>query len=466
MAAHSIFQRNIYALLAGAAVSACSHTPPGLANGDVPTHWEGKAASNAIDPAPYWWEEFRSSELSRLLAQAQTSNFEMQAAALHIIEAKARAESVGTNLWPSADVSASASRRGDYSSSPRSNSFSASFGISYEADLWGRLSANNRSALAALDVSRYDRDTVALTVSSGVANAYLDILALRDRLKTARADLDIAEQVLKIVEARERAGVVPPLDLEQQRAAVAQQRATIPPLEQQERATRASLALLLGQSATGFTVDGRTLDAIAIPSVAPGMPSELLNRRPDIASAQASLRGSSAALDAARASLLPSIGLSGSTGIGSAALKNLLNPASAAWSIGASIGQAIFDGGARDASLKGARAQEQEALLSYRKVVLTAFSEVDLALSNIAALAEQRASREIQIAAAREAYRIAQVRYKAGVDDLEALLQSQSSLFSAEDSLSQIKLAQAEAAITLFRALGGGWQKEQRDAAG
>jgi NodT family efflux transporter outer membrane factor (OMF) lipoprotein len=458
MPRHTIAGRKVAWIAITAALGACAHETPALPQSDVPGAWSATQAS-APAATPYWWDGFKSAELSELLGEAQASGIDLKIAALRVIEAQAQADAAGADLWPSVNLGVGAGRRGDFTPGARTSSVNASLGLSYEADLWGRVRAGNRAALASLDASRYDRDTVALTLASGVANAYFGVLALRDRLRVARSNLDIAEQVLKLVETRTRAGRVPPLDLEQQRAAVARQRSTIAPLEQQERETRASLALLLGRSAIGFEVEAGSLAAIEVPPVAPGMPADLLIRRPDVASAEAGLLAASANLAAARATFLPSIGLTGSTGLASNALKSVVDPAAAAWSIGASLSQAIFDAGGRRANVKSAGAREQEALLSFRKAALTAFSEVDLALSNIEALARQRADREIEIAAAREAARIAQVRYREGADDLQALLQSQSALFSAEDSLSQLKLSQAQGAVTLFRALGGGWQR-------
>jgi NodT family efflux transporter outer membrane factor (OMF) lipoprotein len=458
MACHSILGRNFAWIAIAAALVACAHQAPPLPLSDVPGAWSAPQAS-APSATPYWWGGFKSAELSELLAEAEASGIDLKIAALRVIEAKAQAQAAGADLWPGINLGASAGRRGEFTPGARTSSLNATLGLSYEADLLGRVRAGNRAALASLDASRYDRDAVALTLASGVANAYLGVLAQRDRLRVARSNLDIAEQVLKLVESRARAGRVPPLDLEQQRAAVARQRSTIAPLEQQERETRASIALLLGRSTIGYEVKARSLAAIEVPPVAPGIPADLLTRRPDVASAEASLAAAAANLDVARTAFLPSIGLTGSTGLASNALKSLVDPAAAAWSIGASLSQAIFDAGGRRASVKSAGAREQAALLAYRKVALTAFSEVDLALSNIEALARQRADREIEIAAAREATRIAQVRYREGADDLQALLQAQSALFSAEDSLSQLKLSQAQGAVTLFRALGGGWQR-------
>jgi NodT family efflux transporter outer membrane factor (OMF) lipoprotein len=455
----SVAIRTISGLALAALVAACAHRPPGLAAGDIPAVWTGPSPATEVSASESdWWGGFNSPELSNLLATAKSGSFDVQTAALRVIEAEAQATSVGSNLWPGVDFGISGGRRGDFEGTPRTSTIGASLGISYELDLWGRLRASNRAAVAQLAASRFDRATVDLTVASGVADAYLEVLAGRDRLALARSDLDIALQVLTLVEARANAGVVPPLDLAQQQAAVARQRAAIPPLEQQERAALSSLALLLGRSASSFNVNGKSLAEIAVPAVVPGLPSELLSRRPDVASAKASLVAASANLDAARAALLPSIALTGSTGLASAALKTLIEPASAAWSLGASLGQSIFDAGARGANVRNSRAREQELLLAYRKTVLTAFSETDLALFNIEALAAQRVENETELGFAREAYRIAQVRYKAGGGTFDDVLQAQSALFSAEDSLNQLKLSQAEAAVTLFRALGGGWR--------
>lgn len=467
MALKSIPSWNVPALALAACLAACAHKPPGLAASDTPAAWSRAAAQPASEQAqapafdPYWWDGFRSAELAKLLAEAQANGFDTRQAALRVIEAEAQATSAGSNLWPGVDLGASARRSGDFSPAPRASSLSASLGLGYEADLWGRLRANNRAALASLAATRFDRDTVAIDLSAGVANGYFQVLNLRDRLRTARGDLDIAEQVLKIVAARANAGSVPPLDLAQQQATVARQRAAIAPLEQQEKAARQSLALLLGRQPIGFDVAATTLADIEVPAVAADLPSALLARRPDVAAAEARLAASSANLDAARAQYLPSLSLTGSAGAASNALKSLVDPVNAAWSIGASLGQTIFDAGTRQANIKAASAREEEALLSYREAALTAFSEADLALSNVSSLASQRADRETEIATAREAYRIAQIRYREGADNLQALLQAQSALFSAEDSLSQIKLQQAQGAVTLYRALGGGWERAQ-----
>lgn len=465
MVLKSILARNVSALALATSLVACAHKPPSLAASDTPSAWSGTsvqpASASAQVPAfdPYWWDGFRSAELSKLLAEAQANGFDIKQAALRVIEAEAQATSAGSNLWPGVDFGASGRRSGEFSPAPRSSSLGASLGLGYEVDLWGRLRANNRAALAGLAATRFDRDTVAIDLSAGVANAYFQALNLRDRLRTARGDLDIAERVLKIVEARANAGSVPPLDLAQQRATVARQRAAIAPLEQQEKETRQSLALLLGRQPIGFDMEGASLADIEVPAVAANLPSGLLARRPDVAGAEARLAASSANLDAVRAQFLPSLNLTGSAGVASNALKTLVDPVNAAWSVAASLGQTIFDAGARRANVKAANAREQEALLAYRQAALTAFSEVDLALSDIGSLARQRADREIEISAAREAYRIAQIRYREGADDLQALLQAQSALFSAEDSFSQIKLQQAQGAVTLYRALGGGWQR-------
>ena len=448
-------------MMAALFLAGCQHAPPqALQPGDAPPAWSLATAQGAAWPTRDWWKGFGSTELSNLLYEAEANSFDTQTAAQRVIEAEAQVTLVGANLWPSLDVSGSSSRRGDFQSGTGDAvSYNASLGLGYEVDLWGQNRANRRSAVASLAASRFDQTAVGLATASGVASAYVEILSLRDRIKNARLDLDSAQEILRLIEARVNNGAAPPSDLVQQRAAVARQQAAIPPLLQQERETLSALAILIGRPAHGFNVETQSLQAVAIPVVSPGLPSQLLQRRPDVAEAEAQLAAASANLDAARTAFFPSINLSGSAGGASTALQALFDPGATAWSIAVSASETIFDAGRRGAQVKASKAREQELVLAYRKAVLSAFSEVDLTMNLIQSLAQQRALVEIQLASAREAYRLAQVRYREGATDLTEVLQTQSSLFSAEDQLTQVKLQQAQAAVTLYRALGGGWDR-------
>jgi len=454
------------AAAAGAVLLAagCVHAPPTKVDpSDVPKAWTGAAVSQGAGwPTRDWWKGFGSNELTEILYEAEANSFDVQTAAQRVIEAEAEVTTAGSSLWPTVTGSFNASRRNAFQTHgvPDQINYSASLGLNYEINIFGADISNRRAAVASLAATRFDQVAVGLDTAAGVATAYAEVLSLRDEIKVAQLDLQAAQQTLQLIQARVNNGAAAPADLVNQQAAVARQAATIPPLQQQERQTLASLAILLGRPASGFNVEGQSLDSLTIPSIQPGLPSELLERRPDVAEAEADLRAGSADVDAARASLFPSIGLSGSAGGASTALQNLFNPGAMAWSIAASATETIFDAGRLGAQVRSARARERELLIAYRQTVLSAFSEVDVTLGLIDSLARQRQQVEIEVSSAREAYRLAQIQYREGATDLTTVLQAQSTLFTAEDQLTQIKLQQAEAAITLYRALGGGWDRK------
>jgi outer membrane protein, multidrug efflux system len=449
------------ALLAALALSACASTEAGegLSPTDVPAGWTAPIPTDAATwPQADWWRGFESGELDKLIADAQAQNLDLAIAAARILQAEAQARSAGSALLPSVDLRAGASQSGSFgNNASNSQSFSLSLGASYEVDFWGKNSANLESAEQSLRASQYDRETVALTVVSSTASTYFQLLSLRDRIGIARKNLENAQGVLKITEARVNAGVAVPLELAQQLANVAGQEANIPQLEQQERETRAALALLLGRPVQGFDVTATTMAGLKTPAVAPGLPSELLTRRPDVRRAEAQLAGADANITAARAAFFPSISLSGSLGAASAALSSLLNPSNIAYSIGASLIQTIFDGGQNEANYDQAIAQRKEVLLGYRGAVIAAFSDVDVALGAVASLEAREKASQVQADQAQEAYRIAELRYRTGVEDFLSVLDAQRSLNSAQDQLAQARLARLQGSVTLFRVLGGGW---------
>jgi outer membrane protein TolC len=191
------------------------------------------------------------------------------------------------------------------------------------------------------------------------------------------------------------------------------------------------------------------------------MPASLLTRRPDIATAEANLVSAHASVDAARAAFLPAIGLTGSAGYSNAAIGSLFNPSSLAWSIGASLLQTIFDGGAKTSQLDVNKGREMELVADYRGTVFNALSDTESALGQVTSLAAQEASTTEQVKNAAEAFRISELQYREGVADLLAVLQTQQTLFTAQDTLVQIRLARLQADVSLYRALGGGWTIDQ-----
>jgi NodT family efflux transporter outer membrane factor (OMF) lipoprotein len=221
--------------------------------------------------------------------------------------------------------------------------------------------------------------------------------------------------------------------------------------------------VLLGRAPEGFDVKAETMADIKPPPVQPGMPSELLLRRPDVAEAEASLASAHGNVDAARAAFFPSIGLSGSGGFASSALGSLFNGTTLFYSIGASVLQTIFDGGLKASQSDLAKGQQLEAIATYRSSVLNAFTDVESSLGTVSALAEQEHYLTVEVDNAREALRISEIQYREGVADLLAVLQAQQTLFNAQDQLVQTRLARLQSNVSLYQSLGGGWTQTAED---
>jgi len=409
----------------------------------------------------YWWQDFNAPALPALVEEALASSPDLSIASERVKQAELAVSNAGASLFPSVSGNlGTGSQRSfpDGAQASTYNSTNASLSVSYELDLWGRLRDGVDSAKYSLAASRYDLETARLTLTTGVANAYFQVLGLRVRLKLAHENLDIAERLYRVVDARFRNGGASALDLSRQRTAVLTQQATIKPLEVQIRQTESALAILLGRAPEGFHVGDADFDALQAPVVGAGLPSQLLLRRPDLASAEAQLRAADADVAAARAALLPSISLSGSAGVATSALLSLAAPAANA-GLAASLAQTIFDGGTLRNQVALSESQRRALVDTYRKAVLTSLKEVEDGLGNIDNYADQEASLTAVRDEAQRSLRLAELRYREGADDLSNLFDAQRTLFSAQDSVAQIRLSRLSAALDLIKALGGGWQK-------
>ena len=448
------------AVLAGCTVGP-EYQRPELA---TPASW--KAAPGVTSspwPETAWWTAFRSAPLTGFIEQAQRANYDIAAAAARVAQADARVRIAGAALLPTVDAGADASRSrvGSSSSSSRGNrivnTYSASLAASYELDFWGK----NRSFLASAQslalASRYDSETIAITVLANVGTTYFSVLEFRDRLAIARDNLANAERVLTIVEARVANGAASALDLAQQRTVVANQRATLPAFEQQLRQTENALAILLGQTPDALTIASGSLDDVTLPEIAPGLPSELLNRRPDVASAEAQLVAANADINTARAALFPSIQLTAQGGFASTALSSLFDGPGLFWSLVASVTQPIFEGGRLSGQVDFTEARYEELVQTYRGTVINAFRDTEDSLVAIRQLADQQALQEEAVRQAQTAFELADTRYRGGLDTLLNVLDAQRTLFQARDTLVQVRSARLQATVSLFRALGGGW---------
>ena len=437
----------------------------------------GVRPPGTVWPAAEWWRGFASPELDALIAEARENSPDIQAAVARIRQAEAQLRLAGASLWPSVGASTDASwsrsaqsRRAGSSLVPtgrysESRSYGVDASVSWEIDLWGRLAAGRDAAASAAQASRLDERSIALSVVAAVAGTWFQALALQDRVDVATRNLADAEQVLAAVNARAQVGTASQLDVAQQAALVAGVRARIPGLRSQLEQQVNALAVLTGRPPAAITVRPGTLSALALPPVAPGLPSELLARRPDVAAAEADLRGSNANIRAARAAFFPSVALSGRAGFQNLALATLFGPGSLFVSAVGSATQAIFDGGARSATLERNRARYDELLANYRRTVLEAFTEVENAMQGWRYISEQEALTREAVATSQRAADIARAQLLAGTIDLIAVLNAQTTLFNNLDTLAQVRLARFQALLALYKALGGGWSAADLAAA-
>jgi multidrug efflux system outer membrane protein len=373
----------------------------------------------------------------------------------------------GAPLLPTIDLNASdtASKASEQLSSsgragggsPFSRLYATSLSASYIIDFWGKNRATLNAAIEASLASRYNREVVTLTALTTVADAYFQIMAARDRLRIARRNLTDSSRILSLIKQQFDVGTASDLNVAQQESLVEQVRATIPPLEETLRQDIAALAVLVGRAPEHFNARGAGMQAITVPRVTPGLPAELLNRRPDVRQAEQQLVSAGYSLEAARAAFFPSIALSGQLGFESAALRSLFGPGAWFYTAAASLTQPLFDGGVLLGQFELQKGVQQQFLQAYRKSVLSAFSNVEQSLIAIAQTTAQERIQENVVKASRRAFTLSEQQMNSGTVNMVTLLQVEQTLFTAEDQLVQVQLARLLAVVSLFQALGGGW---------
>jgi NodT family efflux transporter outer membrane factor (OMF) lipoprotein len=434
---------------------------------DIPQGYKAARLTNADAPPTLdWWRGFRSRELTTLMEEAQTVNLDIAAATARFIQADAQARVAGAPLLPILSgagqqnyARTSGSTSSGLSTGGRETTlYQASLSASYELDFWGK----NRDAAQAAEetaiASRFDRDVVALTALVSVANAYFQVLAAQDRIRTAERNIASARRILDAIKQRLQAGTGTDLDVAQQESVLANQRAAVPTLRQTLAQNVNALATLVARPPESVRVTGGSLNRISPPRVTPGLPSELLTQRPDIRRQEAQLAAATADVGSARAQFFPSIQLTGSGGYQSSSLVSLFQPHAAFFNVVGSLTQPIFDGGRILGNFEFTKARQDELLQTYRKTVVQSFADVDNALVAIRETTTRlRLQREV-LAASRRAFQLSEQQLRAGTADIVTVLNTQLTLFQAEDSLSQAQLARLLAIVSLYQALGGGWE--------
>jgi NodT family efflux transporter outer membrane factor (OMF) lipoprotein len=443
------------AMLAGC--GAFRPPPPRTPVDEPPASWPGMGGDAPLEAR--WWRGFGDPVLERYVERALERNTDLRTAMARVAEARAAAQAEHGAELPQVGFGAGAERVRAISDVFLRPFFATNhklaFDASYEVDLRGRLSALSAASDATLAASQAARDATALAVASATATAYINLLAIDERLALARRTLDARGGALMVARARQQSGHTSAFELAQAQAEYSSTAGTIPQLELAAERQANALAALLDQT-PGEIPRGRGLMALVAPPVPElGVPSTLVRRRPDIAAAESQVAASDAQLAAARAEMLPAVQLSAELGrVGSTVFRN--GPFSI-WTIGGSILAPIFNGGRLQAGADVAAARRDEAILAYRKTVVNAFVEVEDQLATLGHVEEQGRQAEAQRAAVAEALRIARNRYREGYASYLEELDAQRSLFTAEQTVAQLRADLLTAHVNLFRTLGGGW---------
>ncbi|UVM29340.1 efflux transporter outer membrane subunit [Pseudomonas sp. B21-021] len=432
-----------------------------------PATWQSPHGASVARIDPQWWKQFGSPELDRLIEQARLGSFDLAAAMARVRQAQAGTVIAGGSQLPEVKAGANANRqkllRGNgYSQLDADNSnkavdyFDASLTATYEIDFWGGKRASRDSAQFALQASEFDRATVELTLLSGVANTYAQALSLREQSRIAELNLANAQNVLKLVQTRFDSGSATALELAQQKSLVAAQQRQLPLVQQQAQDALISLAALLGRPVQDLQTGAEPFDQLQWPTITAGVPSDLLSHRPDIARAEAQLAAAEADVKVARAAMLPSVTLSAQLGSGANQFDDIIR--SPFYNLTAGLLAPVFNNGRLSAERDKARARQEELLETYRAAIINGFADVEKALNSIRGLDAQRQWQSEELNQAQTAFDIAQSRYEAGAEDLLTVLETQRTLYAAQDLNVQLRLSRLQASIGLYKALGGGWQ--------
>ncbi len=467
-----IFMRAAFVVITGALVASCTVGPdykrPVV---QPPSAFRGEVASASAESLAdlKWFEVFRDDTLTGLVTSALKENFELRIAAERVLQARALYGISRADRFPQVDASAAAntqrtSRSGAIRGIPSDAAsdvsyLQAGFSLGWEIDVWGRLRRLNEAARAQYLASEEARRGVITTLVADVSANYLTLRALDLELEIARRTRDVANESLRLTDARRTQGVASGLDVRQSEQLLFTATGQIASLEREIAQAENALSLLLGR----FPSDvprGRPLEAFQAPPAVPaGLPSALLERRPDIRQAEQELISANARIGAAKAEYFPRISLTGFFGAQSRALTSLLSgPAVLATAtVGATA--PIFNAGRTRANVEFTEAVQREALVNYQRAIYTAFRDVADSLTEYGKTSEQRGQQERLVQALQESTRLATERYRGGLDSYLPVLDAQRNLFQGELDLAQLRQQELVAIVQLYRALGGGWSQ-------
>ena len=427
--------------------------------------------------APYsedqWWKVFGKPEIDQLVEEVLKNNLDIKRATAGILEIRSQFVQTRADRFPTAGIEGQRKRQRQTaavtSTKPgewrrtETDTYSMSLPASFELDLWGRLARAEEAARADLLSAEDSRRIVAQTVVAETISLYLEVESLERQIQIVEQSIRNYARSLALVEYRYERGLTSILDVKQGRRTLARAEAFLPPLRQKLGITQQKMAVVLGRYPETSPPRPQQEDYFkSLDPVPPGLPSDLLMRRPDVRAAEAKLKALNALVGVAKASRFPSITLTGSLGYSSDQLDELFRPKSELWSMSLGIVQPLFNAGKLRAGQRAAEARYQQGLIEYAKAVLTAFSEVEKSLLTRKEQLERRERTMDFLREARATQEVAENRYKRGLVDYQTVLETQQTRFQAEESLVLVELAILTNRVTLHRALGGGWAEPEK----
>jgi outer membrane protein, multidrug efflux system len=432
----------------------------------APDAWRMPVSESESVANEKWWELLKDPVLQQLIRTALANNTDIRTAASQVVEAQAQVMVARSALFPQVSVDPSAERErtandGDGASTPARtfNAFALPGSVSYAVDFWGLFRRATEEARDELLATEQARRNVILGVVSSVAQDYFQLRTLDLERQQAQDSVTAYRDSVNLTQALFNSGVQSELDLKQAQTALQTALAEIPALQQQIGQQEDALSVLLGQNSAaiprGLGIEQEPLP----PSVPVGLPSQLLERRPDILEAENTLAASYAAVGVAKAQFFPQLTLTGTGGTESSSLSQIVSAPALMWNVACGLTQPLFTGGRLQGNLNAAKAQQQQALLSYQKTVLVGFQEVNDALIAYQRSQEQLAAQEVFVKAAQDALHLSNLRYQGGVDTYLNVLTAEQSLFTGQITLAQDRSAVWIALVELYQALGGGWQQ-------
>jgi len=451
-------------LVAGCKVGPNYHRPvvhPPTAYRDLSENPQVQAQAASYADLP-WWQVFEDSQLQELIRTALKLNYDLQIATERINEARAQVAIARSNLFPQVQGSGDFSGGKEHNFQTKSNFLTLTADAAFQLDLFGKLRRATEASRAQLLATEDARQTVILTLVSDVASDYFALLQLDLQLQITRNTVTAQEASVKLTKLRVDHGVATKLDVLQAQQTLDTANAQIPDLERQIAQEENAISILLGNYPQAVPRGLPLVEQPLPPEVPPGLPSTLVERRPDIREAEQFLVAANAEIGVAKAQFFPQISLTGSGGGAfgrSSAFSSLMSSQLGIWSYGAQVSQPIFTGGALRGNLRVAESQHQQALIAYRQAIQRAFGDVSDALIGYQKFHEVRLRQEDTVADLQESVRLSNMRYKGGTTTYLEVLDGQRSLFSAELTLAQARGTEYQSLVQLYRALGGGWKE-------